>query len=83
MPVRNGKSNRFRIESLGEARVWVWKQLTRRTGRASAESLHRAWYWDPRLLEDALTSLRDQGLIRCASGLWYIRDPHELKLPGM
>lgn len=68
------KAKRFHIDSLKDARVWVWKQLSRRVGKASHESLHRAWWWDPMLLDDALASLRNDRLIQCISGVWAIRD---------
>jgi len=67
------RAERFRVDSLKDARAWVWKQLLRRAGTVSSEALRNRWSWDPMLLEDALTSLRDGGMVACTKGVWWIR----------
>lgn len=69
------------IRTLAGARVWVWTRLVRRGGRISATALHAAWQWAPGLLDDALRSLRADGMTHCVSGVWWIRtwsQPNEL-----
>ena len=63
-----------RIESISDACKWVWAFIMRRGGKASAASLRAQWYWDPALLDDALTRLRDGGMLRCVRGTWYVPD---------
>lgn len=62
------------ISSLQDARKWVWTRLLRRAGQATSAHLHSIWDWDPRLLDDALTSLRNDGALRFTSGKWWIRE---------
>lgn len=65
-------------------RVWVWRQLIKRSGQTSA-MLHARWghdrhvllTWrgDPWVLDVALAELRRDGIIACTDGQWWLRDP--------
>ena len=58
--------------ALREARLWVWARLLRRAGMATKRQLYAIWDHDPELLDDALRSLRDDGAISYAGGMWYL-----------
>ena len=59
---------------LVDAKKWVWQRLERRAGMATKGELYAAWDHAPALLDDALRSLRDDGLLSCSNGYWFIRD---------
>lgn len=65
---------RTNITTLEGARKWVWARLLRRGGVAYHARLVALWYWDPSLLDDALRSLRDDGMVGVTSGRWLVRE---------
>lgn len=85
IPITSPSDERMRVVAGAETpRVWVWRQLCKRATittshmhmlwAQSKEALSK-WKADPVILEQALRALRDDGLICCSNGTWWVRDP--------
>lgn len=62
------------VNDLKEARRWVWAKLAKRAGVAPKHELDAIWDDDPQLLDDALRSMRDDGIISHTNGYWFLRE---------